>query len=60
MKFKESKFVLRVDPKGIHLIEGKLPNRHQQLWNGELTTGTKCQAAFDEHVGITFYHECWN
>ena len=55
MKFKKSKFVVRVDAKGIHLVEGRLPNRSQQLWDGESTEGRPCQACFDENFGITFY-----
>lgn len=57
VQHKESKFVLRVNSEGIKLTEGKLPTRHQQLWDGECTKGRKVQACFDEDVGLTFY---WN
>lgn len=56
MKLPKSKFVLLVDSRGIHLVEGKLPTRDQQLWDGETTKGTKCQAVFNDNLGITFYH----
>lgn len=61
MKFKESKFVVELDAKGVHLTKGKLPNKHQQLWPGETTNGRRVEACFDEDVGITFYHDkTWN
>ena len=55
MKHKASRFVLRCTETGIELVEGKWPNKHGQLWKGENTQGSKCEVAFDEDVGLSFY-----
>jgi len=60
MIHKESKFVLQCTKTGIELIEGKWPTKHQQLWKGEDTKGNKCEAAFDDDVGLSFYWNCWS